>query len=238
MKQPEQVIEAMRQCGGFATFGKLNSMIDFSTWETKTPQASVRRIVQQSPAFFRIRPGLWALTECKDAVLTQFQIKDIEPQKEDAFSHAYYQGLFIEIGNMKGLTTCVAAQDKNKRFLDKPLKDIASLEQMYEFTYVDILRSAKNVDVVWFNQRRLPDSFFEVEHTTNIEHSLVKFTELQDYYAQFVIVAPNTREDEYVDIINKQVFSAIKTRVRFVDYDSIASQHTKMYELTHLARVI
>lgn len=46
--QSYQVIEAMRKEGGFATLRRLNEVVDFSTWKTKTPEASVRRIVQES----------------------------------------------------------------------------------------------------------------------------------------------------------------------------------------------
>ena len=45
MTQKEQVIEAVRSNGGYATFQQINQFVDFTTWETKTPQASVRRIV-------------------------------------------------------------------------------------------------------------------------------------------------------------------------------------------------
>jgi hypothetical protein len=238
MKQREQVIEAMRQNGGFATFGKLNTLLDFSTWKTKTPQATVRRIVQDNSDFFRIHPGLWALTEYKDDILEKFNIKEKNTEKEELFSHAYYQGLIVEIGNIKGLQTRVPPQDKNKMFLDKPLKNIASLEQMYDFTYENILRSAKTVDVVWFNMRKLPDSFFEVEHSTNIEHSLIKFSELQDYFARFYIVAPKFREEQFNDLLHKQIFATIKNRVTFFDYDSLSNQHTKMYELANLSKSI
>lgn len=65
MTQKENVIEAMRKNGGYATFQQLNQIVDFSTWKTKTPQASVRQIVQVNDEFFRIKPGLWALTEYK-----------------------------------------------------------------------------------------------------------------------------------------------------------------------------
>lgn len=58
MTQKEYVIEAMRRNGGYATFQQLNQMVDFSTWKTKTPQASIRQIVQVYDEFFRIRPGL------------------------------------------------------------------------------------------------------------------------------------------------------------------------------------
>jgi hypothetical protein len=70
--QTEQIIEVMRQNGGYATFGQLNHLTDFSTWKTKTPFATVRRIVQESDAFFKIQPGLWALTEFEDEVLYNF----------------------------------------------------------------------------------------------------------------------------------------------------------------------
>ncbi len=65
MTQTEQVIGAMREAGGSATFEKLNCLIDFSNWKTQTPEATVRRIVQESDAFFKIRPGLWGLIEYK-----------------------------------------------------------------------------------------------------------------------------------------------------------------------------
>ena len=67
--QEAQVIEVMRKEGGFATFKRLNELLDFSKWETKTPEASVRRIVQNSKNIFKIQPGLWALEEMRAEVL-------------------------------------------------------------------------------------------------------------------------------------------------------------------------
>lgn len=61
MTQEQQVIETFRKQGGYATLRRLNEVMDFSNWKTKTPEASVRRIVQDSKAIFRIQPGLWAL---------------------------------------------------------------------------------------------------------------------------------------------------------------------------------
>lgn len=56
--QEYQVIEALRKEGGFATLRRLNEVLDFSSWKTKTPEASVRRLVQISKEIFRIQPGL------------------------------------------------------------------------------------------------------------------------------------------------------------------------------------
>ncbi len=56
MKQYEQVIQVMRENGGFATLGFLNPTLDVSKWKTKTPFASIRRIVQDERFFFKIKP--------------------------------------------------------------------------------------------------------------------------------------------------------------------------------------
>ena len=159
MKQNEQVIEAMRKNGGYATLGWLNNSIDFSKWKTRTPQASVRRIVQQNDEIFKIRPGLWGLKEYEDILLSKFNLKTKDTKQEELFTHSYYQGLVVEIGNMNKFDTFVPAQDKNRFFLEKPMKELTSLKEIYDFTYPEILRLAKTIDVIWFNERRLPYSF-------------------------------------------------------------------------------
>jgi len=45
MKQHESVIKTMEEYGGYATLGFLNQTVDVSNWKTKTPFASIRRIV-------------------------------------------------------------------------------------------------------------------------------------------------------------------------------------------------
>ena len=76
MTQKQQVIESMRNNGGYATCQQLNRLVDFSTWKTKTPQASIRQIVQVNEEFCRINPGLWALTDYKEEVLRNFDIQE------------------------------------------------------------------------------------------------------------------------------------------------------------------
>ena len=43
LSQEQQVINVLRKTGGYATLRRLNELVDFSTWATKTPEASVRR---------------------------------------------------------------------------------------------------------------------------------------------------------------------------------------------------
>lgn len=110
--QAQQVIDTLRKTGGYATLGDLYYLVDTKSWATKTPNESIRRIVQQSDEIFRIQPGLWALEECREEVMHKFDICPKEEKSIEQFTHGYYQGLIIEIGNMKHFATYVPAQTK------------------------------------------------------------------------------------------------------------------------------
>lgn len=224
--QEYQVIEALRKEGGFATLRRLNEVVDFSTWKTKTPEASVRRIVQDSQSIFRIQPGLWALEDCRKAVLKKFNIKEGDRHSEEQFSHGYYQGLLVEIGKYRSRKTYIPSQDKNRMFLDKHLSEVADTYTIPPFTYDHLLRKARTVDVIWFNEREMPSDFYEVEHTTDIKNSLSKFYELQDFFSKFYIVADICRKDEFYDKISVSMFNSIRSRVQFLDYERVVAMHT------------
>lgn len=130
MTQKQQVIETMRNNGGYATFQQLNRLVDFSTWKTKTPKASVRQIVQVNEEFFRIKLGLWALTDYKEEVLRKFDIQENNKDSEEAFTHSYYQGMIVELGNIHNFRTYVPNQDKNRLFLEKRLSEIATENEL------------------------------------------------------------------------------------------------------------
>lgn len=75
------------------------------------------------------------------------------------------------------------------------------MDKIYAFTYSEILRRAKTVDTIWFNKRKMPCAFYEVEHSTDIKNSLNKFYELQDFRAKFYIVAAKERENINLTIL-------------------------------------
>lgn len=232
VKQHEAVILALKQYGGYATLGQLYQTapkIPGSQWGTKTPFASIRRIVQTHKEFFRIRTGLWALTSEKTRVLRLFaREKTVSKQKD--YSHYFFQGLLAEIGNMRGHATHVPAQDKNKPFGEKKLGEVATIPRLYAFTYPEIMRRALTIDVAWMNTRKFPDSFFEVEHSTEIHKSLLKFIEFQDFRVNFYIIADNHRKAEFEDKIAYSAFTAIRPNVKFRSYDEISSFHAKTSE--------
>jgi hypothetical protein len=233
VKQHEAVIQAMRENGGYATLGHLYRTamrIPGPHWGTKTPFASIRRIVQvYKKDFFKIRPGLWALVSERDAVLSKLALDaKTDARHPEEFNHSYYQGLLVEIGNLMNHETFVPHQDKNKPFLERRLAEVATLKEFYSFTYDSLLRRARTVDVSWFNHRKFPEAFFEVEHSTDIQNSLLKFAEFQDFKIRFYIVADKVRLGEFQKKLGYTAFSSIRSEVSFLDYESLSDLHSKV----------
>ncbi|MEA1935228.1 MAG: hypothetical protein U9M96_00185 [Thermodesulfobacteriota bacterium] len=235
MKQYEAVIKVMEENDGYATLGFLNQnvlKVEDCKWKTKTPFASIRRIVQNKRFFFKIRPGLWALKTYKDRLPPEIlPTKDQPKAKQEEYSHTYYQGLLVELGNFKKYKTFIPNQDKNKLYFGKKLSEITSISEIYEFSYAHMVRTTQTIDVMWFNERDMPASLFEIEHTTAIHNSLLKFVELQDFYTNFRIVADEVRRKEFQAKLSLEAFRPISKRVGFWSYDGVAELHTKTSEL-------
>lgn len=238
MKQYEAVIKAMEENGGYATLGSLYQnvlKVPGVEWKTKTPFATIRRIVQDERFFFKIKPGLWALNSFRGKLPPEMLPVRERPRKQQVeFHHAYYQGLLVEVGNLKKYQTFVPYQDKNKNFLGKKLADITSIREFYEFGYDHIIHRAQTVDVSWFNQRKMPSMLFEVEHSTDIQNSLLKFVELQDFYVEFFIVADDARRREYEHKTTLSAFTPIQRRTKFLSYEQVSEWHAKTYEIVSL----
>ena len=214
MTQKEQVIAALEKCGGFATFAELYRLVDTSRWGTKTAAATIRRIVQQdAKCFYRIVPGQWGLVSMR---------KQIENSGADArdpkYTHGYYQGLLVDIGNAEHYMTYVPPADRNRPYSKSKLGD-----------------KAKTVDTIWFNCREMPDSFFEVEHTTDIQHSLDKFYELQDFNAKFFIVSDLSNKAHFNDLLSYSHYREICKRVEFRDYAWLYRYYRLKMEVSGMA---
>jgi hypothetical protein len=235
MKQHETVIKIMEENGGYATLAHLYQnvlKIPGCEWKTKTPFASMRRIVQDDRFFFKIKPGLWALKSHRHLLPAEMipTTKDSRIQRD--FTHAYYQGLLVQIGNLRNFDTFVYPQDKNRIFLGKEsLGSLASLKEIYPFCYSNVVDCAKAIDVIWFNSRKMPNSVFEVEHSTDMKNSLVKFVELQDFRTEMIIVADKSRKKQYDQTILMNAFNPIKDYVRFWSYQQLSQLHSRSFEL-------
>ena len=103
------------------------------------------------------------------------------------------------------------------------MRDMAN---MPVFGYPRFMQQAKTIDVIWFNQRKMPAFMFEVEYTTNLTRSLEKFSELRDFAAEMVIVADESREDSFHDKLRGATFSDMRDRIAFWSFDKIAKLHS------------
>jgi len=221
MTQNQAVKLVLEKLGGMATLSQINGnifTIKDCKWQTKTPFASIRRIVQTDKDIVKIRPGLYAL---KSHQTPEFSNDNLE------FTHAYFQGLLLEIGKFRGFSTFIPSQDKNKIFIRTSLKNIATLDKIPMFSYENLVHRASSIDTIWFNKNLMPRAFFEIEHSTDIQNSLLKFNDLQDFYADMIIVANDVRKNEFIKKLNFSAFDTLNKnkRVKFLSYDSLAKQH-------------
>ena len=241
MRQNEAVLKTLEELGGIATLGQLNQevmKVKDCIWKTKTPFASIRRIVQVDENIYKIKPGLYGLekfrkyNEAKGIFVETEQNKNSKEIIE--FNHSYYQGLLVLIGNLKGLRTFVPNQDKNRKFIDRKLGELKTLNNIPDFSYQPLVQRSYSIDVIWFNERNMPHSFFEIEYSTDIQNSLLKFNDLQDFYSRMMIVADVSRKAEYLHKIKYSSFIKLveNQRVNFLDYSSLIKQYEALIQQT------
>ena len=234
MTQVQAVIETIEKLGGIATLTQINQHVfevKDCVWKTKTPFASVRRIVQQTKGIYKIKPGLYALETHRkqleqDGIKVQTD-KNKNSEEVKAFNHSYYQGLLLEIGRIRHLDTFVPNQDKNKLFIKTPLGEIRTLQAIPQYSYVELVERSSTIDVIWFNDHKMPHSFYEIEHSTDIQNSLLKFNDLKDFSARMVIVADEKRHSEFISKMNYAAFNVLREnkRVAFLSYESLDKQY-------------
>ena len=240
MTQAQAVIETIDMLGGIATLNQINQHIFEITdcqWHTKTPFASIRRIVQQNAGIYKIKPGLYALETHRQALENNgILVQNEHNQDSEAiktFNHAYYQGLLLEMGKMRHLDTFVPDQDRHKQFLNQAeLGDLRTIQELPEYSFPKLVKRSSTIDVIWFNERHMPHSFFEVEHSTDIQNSLLKFNDLQDFAARMVIVADEKRHHEFISKMGYAAFRQLASnkRVAFLSYESLGKQYEQEFE--------
>jgi hypothetical protein len=229
MKQYEAVIQTLEKLGGQATLGELYQAVmkvKDCEWKTKTPFASIRRIVQLRQEIFKVRPGLYALKDFKTKLgLVTYQHDFQETKEKFDQSHSYYQGLLCQIGNLRRFSTFIPNQDKNKKFVNRTLGETRTLQEIPQFSFSNLVDRAKTIDVIWFNERKMPDSFYEIEHSTDIQNSLMKFFELRDFFVKMIIVANEYRKKEYDIKLHHGALTALQNRINFLWYETLVRQY-------------
>ncbi len=224
MKQKIQLVEAFDRLGGIATLRDLYQKTDISQWSTKTPFLSIQRLVQQEDEFCRLRPGLYCLAK-HDKQFAHFKTGTKITKEHNDF-HSYYQARLLELGRLRQFRTYAPPQDRQKKVFSGGLVgDFCDEADLPAFSHRELLQQAKTVDAIWFNGRRMPARFYEVEFTTDFIRSLMKFTELQDFHAEFFIISDVSRRRSFDDKMKSATFQSMKKRVKFKSFDLIDKEY-------------
>lgn len=230
MTQAEQILRTLEEIGGIATLSELYDKADTSGWRAQNPYASIRRIVQTTEGITKLQPGLYCLTRRRD--LVNFS-QALASNSKSPSKHTYYQAQLLYLGQRDRYKIYFPPQDRDKEYLPgKTLGHLCDKTDMPPFGYENFLKQAKTIDMIWFNRRRMPAAFYEVELTTDIYRSLIKFNELRDFRAAMVIVADESREREFRNKIESDTFNDIRKLVVFRSFGEIDRQIDKARSIT------
>ena len=107
------------------------------------------------------------------------------------------------------------------------LREYAQLQEIPDFTGERDRNSAKEIDVIWFDENENPKLCLEVEHTTDITKGLNRLYQLRQFNLEFVIVSSEDRRSKFNIEVSKAPHRSIKERYRFVSYEEL----TELYQL-------
>ena len=161
------------------------------------------------------------LAEREGHELISIPIEAIDTHTNDI--HTKAEGALLELGNcLEEYETYVTPDDRNKKFRDKSLAEIATLWELPEdFIPPGVKDTVRHIDIIWF-KKKVPAYCFEVEHSTNITQALARFSDLRGLTTEFIIVAPAKAHGKFKKEVERALFVNIKDRVRFKSYDELA----------------
>lgn len=174
------------------------------------------RDIKNKRNFKKVSLGLYALED--------YQEEDILEEKKDKIKiHNFIQGVLVETGNREKFETYTP--DKSKKYKENiHLFQIQTLREVPEFTYPELIRDIKWIDVLWFSKEKLkfPIKIFEVvDSIGTLSKSLSRCLQLRNFNIEIFIVAPKEYEIKYNNEINKQLYNEFRNRFRFIDYDLV-----------------
>lgn len=237
MTQKDDVLAALKEFTEEAvTLGQLTNKLlgpggAANSWGTKTPDATIRRIVRHHPDIETLSRGLYCTA---DSPTSSFQSGKAD--LDDPTQHTICQGILVELGNLQGYMTRVAKQDTGKSYIplfgaakNVDLGKICTLNELPDFIPPVLLNyvgsDAATIDVTWFDDStRMPVAMFEVETSTDWRRSLEKFLALQYFHISFCIVSYRDKVDKLLQRPGREI---LKERVKFVDIGELNELQTE-----------
>lgn len=174
------------------------------------------REIRNKRNFKKISLGLYALADYQEENI-------LEEKKDKAKIHNFIQGVLVETGNREKFETYTP--DKSKRYKENiHLFQVQTLTEVPEFTYGELIKDIKWIDVLWFSKEKLkfPIKIFEViDSIGTLSKSLSRVLQLKNFNVEIFIVAPKEFEKKCKAEINKQIYNEFRNRLRLIDYDLV-----------------
>jgi len=229
MTKVEAIEKVMKDNGGAASLEIIYDNIckyyptakDSREWEAGI-RGVLYRELRNNRRFKKIGLSIYAVSDYQE---------EQKPRQSDKIRmHSYIEGICLELGNINGYLTYTA--DPSAMYRDNlRLCDFATIQEIPDFSYEEIIREAKYIDVIWFNRKGyvFPRRVFEVvDSVGTLSGAFNRSLQLKNFVTDFVIVAPEKHRVKFNQTIDLEVYLPQKERFTFVNYDEIM----ELYETT------
>jgi len=223
----EAIEQILRDNGGVASLEVLYRDIvkyrDVTTnreWRA-TLRGILYREMQRKGHIVRVGLGVFALRNLTRKPTLFQRIVHGEDVQKKKLTHADIEGMLLELGNFYGYDTYTA--DVQKSFDGKPLSSIATLKDLPPFTFPDLLKQVRQIDVLWFERkpRAFPKFAFEVETTPEFRRALLRLYQLKDFDTILYIIADDTKKNLFEKRLHDEPFYILRDRFNFVSISKI-----------------
>ena len=162
------------------------------------------------------------------------EVKEIKQDK--IRMHSYIEGICIELGNFDKFKTYTA--DPSAKFSNKiQLSSITTLNAFPQFTYEDIVKIIKRIDVLWFNPKGLlfPKRAFEiVDSVGTLGEAFNRMYQLSQFNLDFYIIGQEKNRNKFEQKRNIEPYIKEKDRFIYKSYDEIISFYNKRVEVENM----
>lgn len=226
MTKVEAIEHVLQDNGGAASLSFIYDNIEKYYPGAKEPrewEAGIRGVLYRDlgKRFKCVGLSLYSLVNYKE---------EKTPTKDKIRMHSFIEGICLELGNSKNYMTYTA--DPSATYRDNiKMKDIATMSDLPQFTYPEILQEAKDIDILWFEQKGLlfPKYAIEVvDSISTLNNAINRCLQLQNLHTRFIIVAPEKHHEKYKQTLQLESYQHVQHRFRFLNYDDLQ----KIYKYT------